>query len=174
MTLLAILRNYTIFLYYKLRKKNIPDVDHVVRYLRPGDVDSGTVLAAGFAYKKNKETGKPKEKELSVNWLEFFNKNASIEKNVENVRGAFLEKNYTLAKNGKFAVLNVKEIIDEVKDGTSEHTELVSLVVKHTPTNIDLSHSSIFGMPFDSEGELLVSTILANYANNTKLIKARN
>lgn len=170
----ATLKNYTLFVYYNLRKKNISDTDHVARYLRPSDIDNDVVLATGFEYKKNKDNGELKEKELSVNWLEFFHKGASIDENVRNVREAFQNKGYTLKRNGRFAVLNVETMREEVEEGTSAYTELVSLIAKHTPFRNDLSHSSIFGMPFDSEGEFLVSTILANYVNDTQLFPARN
>lgn len=153
---------------YRAIKKDIPETDHVARYLRPMDIDNESVLATGFQYKKH-NNGELKEKELSVNWLEFFGRNSSINDNVDRVRYAFQKKGYAVKKNGRFAVLNKKVICDEVERGTIEHVEVVSLVVKHTAQSDDLSHSSIFGMPFDSDGEQLVSTILANLANETDL-----
>lgn len=158
-----------LYKYYKLCKRNIPEKDHVARYIKPMCYD-GKVLCTGFQYKKDPKDGELKEKDLSVNWLEFFNNNASIQDNVENVREAFRNKNYTLKKNGRFAVLNIKAMCSVVKTGTAEYEELVSLIAKHTPPNKDdLSHSSIIGIPFDTEGELLVSTILSNYVNETEL-----
>jgi len=174
MTLFSSIKAQVIFIYYKLLRKNIPETDHVVRYLRPSDVDSGTVIATGFAYKKNNVTGELKEKELSVNWFEFFSKSDSTEDGIENVREVFRKKSYSLKENGRFARLNVKALCALVEEGTSEHTELVSLKTKHTPYINDLSHSSIYGIPFDSDGEFLVATILANYANELELFPALN
>lgn len=153
-------------------KKNIPETNHITRYLKPSTIENGTILSAGFQYKKGEDC-KPKEEDLSVNWLEFFNKKSSIQENLGKVREALLEKDYGLRKNGRFAVLNVKKMCDEVKEGTKEQAELVSLIIKHKPCKNDLSHSSILGMPFDAEGELLVSTIFANYANETELFPAK-
>lgn len=167
------LKDYIRFKYHSFRKKTIPDKDHVARYLRPSDIDDSTVISTGFEYKKNKENGALKERELSVNWLEFYSKNGTFDDNVESVREAFRQKGYTPAKNGKFAVLNVKRMRDEVKEGTLEYEKLVSLMVQHTPNVDDLSHSSIFGIPFDADGELLVSAILANHVNETQLFPAR-
>lgn len=136
------------------------------------DLDNNSVLATGFQYKKHRN-GELKEKELSVNWLEFFSRNSTIQENVNKVCHAFKKKGYGVKANGRFTVLNKKTICDEVKKGTSEHVELVSLVVKHTAQDTDLSHSSVLGMPFDPDGELLVSTILANLANETDLFPAK-
>lgn len=171
MNLFAKLKNHILFKYYKIRKKNIPETNHITRYLKPSVIENDTVLSAGFQYKKG-ENCKANEKELSVNWLEFFNKKSSIQENLEKVRKVFSDKSYTLRKNGRFAVLNIKKMCDEVKEGTKEQTEVVSLITKHTPYKNDLSHSSIIGT-FDTEGEFLVSTILASYANDTELFPAK-
>ncbi len=173
MNFLAECRNCVLFAYYKVCRRNVPGADHVARYLKPTACDNGTATSSGFQYKKGTD-GKPNEREISVNWLEFFNKEAPIQDNLEKVREAFLEKQYGLRKNGRFAVLNIGEMCDKVEEGTAEHTELVSLMVKHTPFKDDLSHSSIFGMPSDVEGEFLVSAILANCANGTGLFPAVN
>lgn len=144
----------------------------MARHLRPSDVDANTVLASGFKYKRH-PNGELKEEELSVNWLEFFNKHSSIKENIQKVRLAFEAKGYELKKNGRFIALNIKSMREEVEKGTAEHTESVSLIAKHSTQENDMSHSSIIGMPFDSEGELLVSTILANCANETELYPAK-
>lgn len=172
MSLVGKLINKLLASFYNIRKRSIPETDHVARYLRPMDLDNSSVLATGFQYKKHRN-GELKEKELSVNWLEFFSKDSTIQENVNQVCIAFKKKGYGVKVNGRFTALNNKTICDEVKKGTSEHIELVSLVVKHTAQGSDLSHSSILGMPFDPDGELLVSTILANLANETDLFPAK-
>ncbi|MDQ6963015.1 MAG: hypothetical protein Q9M28_10920, partial [Mariprofundaceae bacterium] len=53
---------------------HLPNDNHIARYLRPSDVEDETVLSTAFQYKKNKEDGSLKENELSVNWLEYFNR----------------------------------------------------------------------------------------------------
>jgi len=173
MSLYLQLKNIVLFRYYKFRQKTIPGKDYVVRHLPPSAIDSGFALSSGFLYKKDKKTGQFKEKELSVNWLEFLNRGACIKENIIKVRDGFEKRGYTLKINGRFSALNVQNICDEVKEGTKELPELVSLIVKHTPNIDDLSHSSIFGMPLDPEGEMLVSTILANCANESKLYPAK-
>lgn len=146
---------------------------HVARYLRPSDVEREVVMATGFQYKKNKEDGSLKENELSVNWLEYFNSKAPIQENINYVRKAFEEKGYDLRKNARFGVLNVNKMVDIVAQHTAEHTKSVELMAKHTPTDSDPSHSSIIGVPLDSDGELLVSAILADYVSNTNLFPAK-
>ena len=96
-------------IFYNLRNKIIPDIDHIARHLSPLHVDDDVVLQTGFKFKRDNGTGKLKEKELSVNWLEFINKNSSIIENVGKVREGFLKKGYTLKQNGRFAVLNIKK-----------------------------------------------------------------
>ena len=165
------IKNYLLTKYYSLRDQLIPEDHHIARYLRPSDVDNECVNSTGFQYKKHKN-GELKEQELSTNWLEFFGLSASEAQCIEHVKQAFHDKQYTLKPNGRFVALHVKRMRDEVQEGTKEHTEQVSLLIKHTAQLNDLSHSSIFGIPFDDDGEKLVSAILANYANECKLYPA--
>jgi len=158
------LKNKVRYYYYSARKKTISGKDNVLRYLKPSTID-GDVLSAGFEYRRD-HNGMPKEDELSVNWLEFFNK--SCHENIDLVRGAYITKGFDLRKNGRFAELNIEEITRLVKEGTKELDENVSLVVKHTAKKDDLSHASLYGMPFEEDAELLVSSILADYVNKDK------
>jgi len=166
MNLFKFLKEYTLYLIYTIKKKGLPEAHHVARYLGGSKIDDGHVLASGFSYNKNNG-----EKELSVNWLEFFDTDAGISENIKDVRIAYKTKGYEVGSTAKFGILNVREIREEVKSATAEHTELVSLITRHSPAikrhspvkvSFDLSHSSIAGMPTDEDGELLVSRALAN------------
>lgn len=52
MNLFAKLINHILFKYYKIRKKNIPETNHITRYLNPTAFNNGTILSVGFQYKK--------------------------------------------------------------------------------------------------------------------------
>lgn len=116
--------------------KDLPDEDHVVRYVRPNLIDNGVVSGGAFCLREN-ETG------LSVFWMEVFggDKNYQINRARESC-------NLTLSKNGKFAELNVgitKRCIIE----NSNHPREIRIQSTHPNDKIDSvrSHSEIIGLP---------------------------
>ncbi|MCF8052528.1 MAG: hypothetical protein K9L59_14895, partial [Desulfobacterales bacterium] len=89
---------------------------------------------------------KPEEEYLSVNWLEYFGnigRNAQIAQIREHI-------NIKLAKSGLFAILNISDVVNLIKDK--------SLTVLHEPENGDPSHSGIHG--YDHE-DLMVAELMA-------------
>ena len=76
---------------------DLPDADHVVRYVRPSLVRSdGSVRGAAFGL-RNDEVG------LSVNWVEYWS-NAGF---VDPIREIRSRSRMNLRRNGRFGRLNV-------------------------------------------------------------------
>ena len=130
---------------------DLPEDDHVVRYVKPRNVEDGRVSIAEFRLREN-------EKGVSVNWLEYY-ENLSKEERLVEVR---LASRLVLRKNGRFAELNVGRI----KNFLAE--ELPGLRVIHTPLDAeekfpaDPSHSEITGLPSDnSEQADLIAEMIA-------------
>ncbi len=130
---------------------DLPDDDHVVRYVKPRNVEDGRVSIAEFRLREN-------EKGVSVNWLEYY-KNLSKEERLAEVRVA---SRLVLRKNGRFAELNVGRIRNFLAK------ELPALRVIHTPLDAeeefqaDPSHSEITGLPSDnSEQADLIAEMIA-------------
>jgi hypothetical protein len=167
----SIIKNKIILLFYKLLKKKILNQHHISRFLRPSDTDDDDVLLKAFLFKRN-DNGELKEDSLSVNWLEFFHKKDK-EYSINEIRKIFSRKYNKVSVNAKLSVLNVENICKEVKSGTIELKEQVSLLVKHTPEDDDFSHSSIEGIPLESESEILVARILAECATKSEVYKAK-
>ena len=130
---------------------DLPENDHIVRYVKPRNVEDGRVSIAEFRLREN-------EKGVSVNWLEYY-ENLSKEEQLAEVRVA---SRLVLRKNGRFAELNVGRI----KDFLAE--ELPGLRVVHTSLDAeeefsaDPSHSEITGLPSgDSEQADLIAEMIA-------------
>lgn len=75
--------------------KDLPDKDHVIRFVRSTLIDNGVVCGGAFCLRKI-------EMGLKVNWLEVFGGNKIYQMN-----RARESCNPTLSKSGKFAELNV-------------------------------------------------------------------
>lgn len=108
-----------------VKERTIPDSNHVLRYCRPSHLKVGKVKASAFELRASDEF-------LSVNWMEFFEKNASTDAQVAEIRNVMDEK-FTLSSNGRFARLNVGEVKEQI-DGAQ---------VRHIPDDNDLSHAGI-------------------------------
>ena len=104
-----------------------------------------------------------KNDDLSVNWLEYFG-TRDMEKNIDSIRTAFRAKNYSLRRNGRFAVLNVRIAKAAIEASCSR-----SLRFEHDPKEDDLSHSAIRGY---SGRDLIVATELAALAKERTLYAA--
>ena len=134
---------------------DLPENDHIVRYVRPSNLEFGKVNIAEFKLREDRSN----EKGVSVNWLEYY-ENLSKEEQLAEVRRVKASR-LTLRKNGKFAELNVGKI----KRLLSE--ELPDLRVIHTPRDTektflaDPSHSEIIGLPSgDADQFHLVAQII--------------
>ena len=123
----------------------LPGTDHVSRYCRPSAVDeSGLPTEQAFRLR-------PGEDHLSVNWLEYFHE-PSLDSAVDRVRGVFREKGYQIARNGRFAVMNVRV----AKEAGVRGHRLLS--IEHLPAPDDPSHAGISGY---EDGDLIVRLALA-------------
>lgn len=77
----------------------LPDSDHVSRYCKPSTVQDGKPIVGAFL-------PRPKEKYLSVNWLDHLD-SKDLDAAIEGVPREFNLQNYSVRFNGRFAVLNV-------------------------------------------------------------------
>lgn len=122
-----------------MKGDTLPQSNHVSRYCAPKSAPEGEPTGASFIMK-------PEEEYLSVNWLEYFGnigRNAQIAQIREHI-------NIKLAKSGLFAILNISDVVNLIKDK--------SLTVLHEPENGDPSHSGIHG--YDHE-DLMVAELMA-------------
>jgi len=116
---------------------------HIVRYCNPATVDhiSGKITSKAFELKPKFKRGKRKpEKYLSANWIEKYSNN--IIESMKKILLDFKRKRYTVKKNGRFALLNVGEIIRHVRENTQGK---FNLSVKTRCNLFDKSHCGIFG-----------------------------
>lgn len=107
----------------------ISDSDHVSRYCSPSRVEEDEPLATAFELDDDDEY-------LSVNWLEYWNVSGKDEA-MNCIRGEFDRE---VRHNGRFAVLNVLEATDAVRETTGRRS-----LVTHQPTSTMDSHAGIFG-----------------------------
>ncbi|MCY3986898.1 MAG: hypothetical protein OXF23_07675 [Candidatus Dadabacteria bacterium] len=121
---------------------DLPESDHIVRYVKPSNLELGRVSISEFKLREGRED----ERGVSVNWLEYYN-NFSKEEQLAEIRRVSRLK---LRKNGRFAELNVGEIKRLVSK------ELRDLRIIHTPLDAeghflaDPSHSEIVGLPSEN------------------------
>ena len=136
--------------------KDLPDKDHVIRYVRPTLIDNGVVSGGAFCLRKN-ETG------LSVYWLEVFGgkKNYQINRARESC-------NLTVNKSGNFAELNVGITKRHVKNN-SIHPQEIRIQSTQPNDNRDFvrSHSEIIGLPpSNCHKAMLIGELIAKCINN--------
>ena len=136
---------------------DLPDDDHIVRYIRPKLVveDGQTADGAAFCLR-------PDESGLSVNWLEAFN--PGKENRLAEVRRLcrLNVKRLNVKRSGRFAQMHV----GTVKDTVSE--ELDTFRIFSDPLEIegkfeeDPSHAQISGLPpGDSDEAMLIGDLMA-------------
>ncbi len=131
-----------------MTSSEIPDNNHVSRYCKPSSIlESGRVSGQAFRLKED-------ENSLSVNWLEYFD-SPDKKYQIDKIREAFINKDFGLRKNGKFAVLNVGKSKDHVLQNSPDQN---TLIFKHEPEPNDPSHSGIFGLEFEDS---LIPVLLA-------------
>lgn len=130
----------------------VPDLDHILRYIKPTGLQNGKPNGSEFL-KKHGHQG------TSVNWVEYFK--GTIEEQIEEIR---LRRRLDHKKNGRLARLNVgntKEFIAKESEKTLPNKVLLSIVkdpLLATELHLeDPSHSLIKGVPTigDAHGELI-------------------
>ena len=133
-----------------MRGDPLPEQDHVSRYCRP--------TSLGEDGQPNGTALMPRGDEcLSVNWLEYFDL-PDQEAQIAQVRQVI---GIGVAAKGKFAVLNVGEVIDYVRENDPDNRVLDIL---HEPEENDPSHSGICGYSHD---DYLVGDLIAEIVRGT-------
>lgn len=135
----------------------IPDQDHVVRYVKPSLID-GTLVNGGAFVLREAETG------LSVNWLEKLVGDGHTDP-VNEIRRL---SRISLASTGKYAKLNVRQTKQYVSAAAKEAGISVDLTVLESPLlgtpdfEPDPSHAEIHGLPdYANDAAMLVGDLLA-------------
>lgn len=148
----------------------IPNDNHVVRYVRPSLVDGETVDGSAFILR-------PGENGLSVHWLEAVN-GGDTYRQLDEVRRL---SRLALSRNGRFAKLNVEDTKRRVSVNAKEAGVLESLGFIEAPLastaefEADCSHAEITGLPPGETdeamlvGDLIVECIIRPlYPGKTK------
>lgn len=135
----------------------IPNQDHVLRYVKPSLLD-GTDVDGGAFVLREAETG------LSVNWLEIL-ESAGHTDPVNEVRRL---SRISLASTGKFVKLNVSHTKQYVSSAAKEAGISLNLNVLEDPSpgtpdfDADPSHAEIRGLPdYADDAAMLVGDLLA-------------
>ena len=135
----------------------IPDQDHVLRYVKPSLLDGSAVDGGAFVLRET-ETG------LSVNWLEIL-ESAGHADPVSEVRRL---SRISLASTGKLVKLNVNHIKQHVSSGANEAGFFLTLNVLEDPLpgtpnfDPDPSHAEIRGLPnYADDAAMLIGDLLA-------------
>ena len=138
--------------------KPLPDRDHVVRYVKPTLIDGGTVDGGAFVLH-------PTHAGLSVNWLDYFGGTNQL-RQMDEVRRLF---RLGLARNGRFARLNVGRTKQHVSEGAMEAGLTLNPGISQAPSpatddfEADPSHADITGLPPpESDHAMLVGDLIAN------------
>jgi len=133
---------------------SIPDSDHVLRYIRPRQVENGVVNGEAFLTR-------PGEDAPSVNWLEWFD--PPIENQVEGVRTV---TRLTYAKTGQLARLNIGQTKHYVRENDPNGLSLSFVhapLRREEPYPADPSHALVRGVPVqDTPEAVLVKDLIAN------------
>lgn len=135
----------------------IPDGDHVVRYVKASLVDDETVDGSAFVLREGEAT-------LSVNWLEAFQGDEQ-ERQISNVQRL---SRLRLTRNGRFAKLNVGETKRHVSECVEENRVTAGIGIVAAPLDptdefeADPSHAAVAGLPpGDSDEALFIGDIIA-------------
>ena len=128
----------------------LPDSDHVVRYVKPSNVQKGIVNASEFVRDKDG---------VSVNWLEYFQGKTKKEQLGEVRRLIQL----TIRPNGRFAQLNVGDTRNHILVAARYLSFVHDPKAARPPHEADLSHSLIGGLPpGDSPEAMLVADMITD------------
>ena len=133
--------------------KDLPDEDHVVRYVKPTLIDNGKVSRGAFCLRES-ETG------LSVFWLEVFGGDKTHQ--IDRVRESC---GLTLSKNGKFAELNVGKTKRCIFENSNYRHEIIIQSTQPSDNRDAVwSHSEIIGLPPSNCNKATqIGTLIAKY-----------
>ncbi|MCI0659894.1 MAG: hypothetical protein L0220_02355, partial [Acidobacteria bacterium] len=95
----------------------VPDSDHISRYCGGSHVKSDGRTISGTAFRLRKER---KEEYLSVNWLEFLDKENRPEE-IQEIQKILAAKFKTVGSKAKIAVLNVGKMRGDVQTNSDDH-----------------------------------------------------
>ena len=136
----------------------VPDLDHIAHYCGGANVyEDGTI--DGVAFRLRRQTDGP-EQYLSVNWLEHLHP-ADRERQLANLRLIFSSKGWTLSASSRFAVHQVRALIDYVQSNSPDHR---LLSVRHEPLANDASHCGIYGYELEDD---IVADLIAEAVEDT-------
>ncbi|MGZ9108274.1 MAG: hypothetical protein ACXW4B_05580 [Micavibrio sp.] len=87
---------------------------------------------------------------ISVNWLEYYLPDAEDRAaQMRAIREAFTNKGYTVRASARFAILPVRDILENFPSASGD------VAVLHWPEENDPSHSGIFNLPVDADKDIL-------------------
>ena len=121
-----------------MNQKSIPNDNHVARYCRPATVRNGKLSAAAFFLRESSDT-RPEEEYLSVSWIEYFGERDQ-DVAMTQVRSV-VEKNFGTSAKGRYAVLNVGEIVNV----GAQSRPVRQLSVLHKPRTGYGCHAGVVG-----------------------------
>jgi hypothetical protein len=132
-----------------MKGDSLPKNDHIARYCKPKTAPDGQPTGTSFMLRKDEEF-------RSVNWMEHFG-NSGGEDQITNIREHI---EMSLAASGIFAVLNVGEILDQVKANSDKQ-----LSILHEPTPRDPSHSGVHGYQYEDDlvADLIAELVIKTY-----------
>lgn len=132
-----------------MSKNPLPGEDHFARYCPPKTAPEGQPSPTSFMLRDKKDNS------LSINWMEYYGGNdrliqiAEIRENIE----------LKLASTGVFAILNVGNVVDTIDAEYKKKLEIL-----HDPTDVDPSHSGIYGYGCE---DLHIATMIAELVLET-------
>ena len=134
-----------------MNPKDILDAHHVMRYCSPKHVRrNGQISETAFALK-------PDEQYLSVDWLEYFNGDATFSRQLTQVQEA-VQQRLTVKHNGKFLKIQAGEV------------RALKLRIAHEPgVEADPSHAGIYPEALE---DLAFMLALANLVNPEDIFPA--
>lgn len=143
----------------------LPNDDSIARYCGGSHCDDDHIDGAAFELRV--ESG---EKELSVNWIEYFGLDDTPSA-IQEIREIF-ERKRTVGSTAKFAVLNVQKVKTHVREKMKDNRVLRINYdpIEEPPELADCSHSSIYGMEPDQK---LIADLIAQVINEVHPAKIR-
>ena len=145
--------------------EDLPNSDHVVRYVKPSYIQDGEVDGAAFLLRKG-EVG------ISVHWLEAFGL-GDLDRQMMEVRRVFRLRP---SKQGRFARLNVGSAKRDVALRSIQSTVLSFKSVPLEATEdypVDPSHAEIHGIPeYGTDQAMFIGDLIADCVEAT-LIPAK-
>lgn len=136
-----------------MKGDQVPNEDHIARYCGGSRVkEDGTI--SGEVFRLRVQSGQIEEY-LSVNWLEFLNKENRVQEIAEIQKLLAAKFPLGIGPRARIAVLNVGEMRGYVHKNSDDRR---TLRVLHEPKDNDPSHSGIHGLKFE---DVLIADLIA-------------